>query len=347
MPQRRRSGEEAARRVDGRLLCACGQWHCSADHTLEHDHEWAADQAGRRSGRGVLARLPYAPGLDADHRSPILQPDPGQPSLSALRLTVRGGRWAADAAHRQAAVGRQSERLQLVSEGAPQAPWRRRGRRLDAVRRHPRLDCHGRADVPRRISRVAQPLLHRCLRGRFAANGVVDKFVGDELVAVFPPVYGDDHPKRAVEAAQALLRATGHADPGGPWAPIGAGVHTGRVWFGAVGEGSHVEITVVGDAVNTTARLAAEARRGRDPRLDRCGSRCRPGSGAEPPEPGPERQRGHDRSGQPQTRAIGHDEGRQPQAEVTSSAAGTDRSGARTAMVGAPARAASSWARYG
>jgi adenylate cyclase len=93
----------------------------------------------------------------------------------------------------------------------------------------------------------------------FAHNGIVDKFVGDELVAAFAPVYGDRHAERAVSTATALLRATGHADPGGPWVPLGAGVHTGRVWFGAVGEGSHVEITVVGDAVNTTARLAAQA----------------------------------------------------------------------------------------
>ena len=93
----------------------------------------------------------------------------------------------------------------------------------------------------------------------FAHNGIVDKFVGDELVAVFPPVYGDGHAERAVDAARALLHATGHADPGGPWAPIGAGVHTGQVWFGAMGEGGHVEVTVVGDAVNTTARLASEA----------------------------------------------------------------------------------------
>ena len=93
----------------------------------------------------------------------------------------------------------------------------------------------------------------------FAHNGVVDKFVGDELVAVFPPIYGPDHAGRAIAAAQAILRATGHADPGGPWAPVGAGVHTGRVWFGTVGEGSHVEVTVLGDAVNTTARLASEA----------------------------------------------------------------------------------------
>jgi len=40
---------------------------------------------------------------------------------------------------------------------------------------------------------------------------------------------------------------------------IDAGVHTGRVWFGPVGEGSHVELTVLGDPVNTTARLAAAA----------------------------------------------------------------------------------------
>jgi adenylate cyclase len=96
----------------------------------------------------------------------------------------------------------------------------------------------------------------------FAHGGVVDKFVGDELVAVFAPLMGVNHAKRAVEAATALLRATGHADPGGPWVPVGAGVHTGMVWFGVVGEGSHVEITVVGDPVNTTARLAALAQGG-------------------------------------------------------------------------------------
>jgi adenylate cyclase len=97
----------------------------------------------------------------------------------------------------------------------------------------------------------------------FARDGMVDKFVGDELVAVFPPLLSAErHAARAVSAAQDLLRATGHADPNGPWVPIGAGVHTGRVWFGAVGEGGHVELTVVGDPMNVTARLAAEAKAG-------------------------------------------------------------------------------------
>jgi adenylate cyclase len=100
-------------------------------------------------------------------------------------------------------------------------------------------------------------------RAVFAHDGLVDKFVGDELVAMFPPLLSAErHAERAVEAAQDLLRATGHADPGGPWVPIGAGIHTGRAWFGAVGEGTHVEITIVGDTINVTARLAARAEAG-------------------------------------------------------------------------------------
>jgi adenylate cyclase len=97
----------------------------------------------------------------------------------------------------------------------------------------------------------------------FANDGMVDKFVGDELMAVFPPMLGEGHhAARAIAAARAVLGATGHGDPAGPWVPIGAGVHTGVAWFGAVGEGSHVELTVVGDAVNVAARLASQAREG-------------------------------------------------------------------------------------
>jgi adenylate cyclase len=97
----------------------------------------------------------------------------------------------------------------------------------------------------------------------FDHDGMVDKFVGDELVALFFPLMtGERHTARAVEAARALLRATGHADPDGPWVPVGAGVHTGRAWFGALGEGDHVELTAVGDNVNVAARLASHAAAG-------------------------------------------------------------------------------------
>lgn len=97
----------------------------------------------------------------------------------------------------------------------------------------------------------------------FEHEGGIDKFVGDEVVAMFFPLLtGADHAGQGIRAARALLRATGHADPRGPWAPIGAGVHTGPAWVGAVGEGAHVELTALGDAVNTTARLAAAAQAG-------------------------------------------------------------------------------------
>jgi adenylate cyclase len=96
----------------------------------------------------------------------------------------------------------------------------------------------------------------------FAHGGILDKFVGDELVAAFTPQFGSNYSERAIGSARALLHATGHADQQGPWVPVGAAVHSGRAWFGAVGHGDHTEIAFVGDAVNTTARLAALAEAG-------------------------------------------------------------------------------------
>jgi adenylate cyclase len=90
-------------------------------------------------------------------------------------------------------------------------------------------------------------------------NGLVDKFVGDEVVALFVPGFaGPDHASRAVDAARELMRETGN-DGEDPWIPIGAGVHTGVAYVGRVGEGDACDFTAVGDAVNTTARLASEA----------------------------------------------------------------------------------------
>ena len=94
----------------------------------------------------------------------------------------------------------------------------------------------------------------------FAHDGFVDKFVGDELVALFFSLLsGDRYVARAVAAGTDLLRATGHGEADAPWVSIGVGVHCGRAWFGVVGEGSHIELTAVGDTVNVAARLAATA----------------------------------------------------------------------------------------
>jgi adenylate cyclase len=95
-----------------------------------------------------------------------------------------------------------------------------------------------------------------------AWDGIVDKFVGDEVVALFVPGFaGEEHASRAVEAARELLRKTGnHGEE--PWVPVGAGVHTGVAFVGRVGEGDACDFTAVGDAVNTAARLASAAGQG-------------------------------------------------------------------------------------
>jgi adenylate cyclase len=95
----------------------------------------------------------------------------------------------------------------------------------------------------------------------FTTDAMINRLLGDEIVALFLPGYvGKDHAARAVETAQALLRATGHGEPGGPWVPVGAGIHTGRAFVGTVGTpGSATDFAALGDNVNLTARLAAAA----------------------------------------------------------------------------------------
>jgi adenylate cyclase len=91
-------------------------------------------------------------------------------------------------------------------------------------------------------------------------DAIIEKFVGDEIVGLFIPfLAGTEHAKRAVEAAAALLRATGHGDPDGPWAPLGAGVHTGKAFVGIVGQGESSDFTALGDPVNIAAHLASQA----------------------------------------------------------------------------------------
>jgi adenylate cyclase len=94
-------------------------------------------------------------------------------------------------------------------------------------------------------------------------DGIIDKYVGDEVIAIFVPALTQEaHASKAVAAARALLVATGNADPGGPWLPVGAGIATGVAFVGSVGTGDHPEFTALGDIVNTAARLASTAAAG-------------------------------------------------------------------------------------
>src|SRR5215211_2373555 len=94
------------------------------------------------------------------------------------------------------------------------------------------------------------------------SDGLVDKLVGDEVIGLYLPASGPDYARRAVLAARDLLLATGHGDSEGPWVPVGAGVHTGIAYVGAVGSQDVSDFTALGDAVNVTARLSSVAAAG-------------------------------------------------------------------------------------
>jgi adenylate cyclase len=95
----------------------------------------------------------------------------------------------------------------------------------------------------------------------YKKNGMVEKLIGDAATGFFVPgIAGPDHARMAVEAGQAILKATGHQDPAGPWLPVGAGVHTGIAFVGSVtAEGGIADVAILGDNVNAAARLASVA----------------------------------------------------------------------------------------
>ena len=94
-------------------------------------------------------------------------------------------------------------------------------------------------------------------------GAMVDKFVGDEVIGLFIPAMATAaHPEHAVRAARRLLFDTGHVRAEGPWLPIGVGVNTAVAYVGSVGQGMDSEMTAMGDAVNTTARLSSAAAAG-------------------------------------------------------------------------------------
>ena len=102
---------------------------------------------------------------------------------------------------------------------------------------------------------ITAPLVTR----RF--GGEVEKFIGDGMVAVFN-TRGDqpDHAVRAARAALALqLELARLARRHPEWPPMRVGVNSGEAMLREVGGDGHVAYPLVGDTVNTGARLESLA----------------------------------------------------------------------------------------
>jgi adenylate cyclase len=92
-------------------------------------------------------------------------------------------------------------------------------------------------------------------------QGDIDKFVGDEILAVFT---GEGAERRAVRCSLAMQAKMARLAADRPeWdLTIGIGINSGEVIMGAMGSSERMDYTVLGDAVNVAARLCGIAERG-------------------------------------------------------------------------------------
>jgi adenylate cyclase len=90
-------------------------------------------------------------------------------------------------------------------------------------------------------------------------NGLLEKLAGDAVAAFWGAGFaGKDYVSRTVRAAQNILKVMDQEK-----IPVGIGVHTGVAYFGAMGSANGlVNISAIGDEVNTAARLASKAQAG-------------------------------------------------------------------------------------
>ncbi|GAB4578858.1 MAG: adenylate/guanylate cyclase domain-containing protein [Anaerolineales bacterium] len=95
----------------------------------------------------------------------------------------------------------------------------------------------------------------------FEHGGLINKYLGDGVMAVFGMTNHEKHPEtQAVRAGLAIRKKIAlRSQEGWPY-NVGIGINTGTTMAGYIGTQEHVELTVIGDSVNIAARLETLAR---------------------------------------------------------------------------------------
>lgn len=110
------------------------------------------------------------------------------------------------------------------------------------------------------FSRLVQQFYAAAAQAIDRQNGVVDKFLGDGVMAPFIPVMtGASHAARAIDAGRAVLEGPEVARLAEGGARVGVGVHSGQAYVGTIGSGDRLDFSALGDTVNVAARLGSVA----------------------------------------------------------------------------------------
>ena len=97
-----------------------------------------------------------------------------------------------------------------------------------------------------------------------ANNGVINKFIGDAVMAIYTPLLGsDDYAADAVRSAVGMRAALAEFNASGK-APgrveFGVGIHCGKLVAGNIGTAARLEYTFIGDTVNAASRLESRTK---------------------------------------------------------------------------------------
>ena len=118
-----------------------------------------------------------------------------------------------------------------------------------------KLEPQAFAEILNRFYRVAIEVLS-------SHRAIIDKMIGDEVMAFFVPLGSDDYRSDAVVAAVELMRRFPEVLPEEETPRLGIGLNAGLAFVGKVGEGEVSDLTALGDTINAGARLQAEAKAG-------------------------------------------------------------------------------------
>ncbi len=118
------------------------------------------------------------------------------------------------------------------------------------------------------VVRLINELLSELSEAIYEYDGYIDKYIGDEIMALFgAPVAHENDAELALRAALSMMERLSKFNENPPMplpAPLGVhmGINTGTVVAGMVGTDRKRSYTVIGDAVNIAARLEGASERG-------------------------------------------------------------------------------------